>query len=180
VINSKHRQQGTFTIELSIIAMLLGAMLYFSADVAIKLSMQSQLDRLSYASVTLLKERTQLYGDEAVITQLDVDQIYTIIKESLGRTKHNFDPNKLGLDVQQIGFGTDGYINEQQYKRAGNLVCRPSTPLALVSNLSVETIWGRKAPLYMVTVCYDTINLAPQLWDGSYTRITSSSVQLGR
>lgn len=179
-INLKFNQKGAFVLEFSIVALFLGVLLMFTIDTAIKISTKGKLDRLSFSSVNLLKERTQLYDDDYQTTSSDAQIIYDVVKGSFQRTQASFDSNKFGMLIEEQTYQTNGTPNALVTHNDGQ-TCQPAQTLsALEGDLSVVTSWGRQATLYRVTLCYETENLISNFTDTGFTTVQSSSVIVGR
>jgi tight adherence protein F len=180
VTNLKYKQKGTFAIEFAIVGLFLGILLMVTIDSTIKISTKGKLDRLSFSSVNLLKERTQLYNESYLTTQADANLVFDVVKSSFGRTLANFDSTKFGALIEEQTYQSDGTANTLvTYTEGTN--CQPSQTLSSVEgDLSVVTSWGRQATLYRVTLCYETENLIANLLNAGFTTVQSSSVIVGR
>nr|WP_159063831.1 tight adherence pilus pseudopilin TadF [Thaumasiovibrio occultus] len=181
--NSLKRQRGTFTVELALVAGVMIFVLAFTTDVVVNQSIKGKLDRMSYSLVNVLKERTQLYSNDDVVDDLEIDQLYDIARDSLQRTMGQFDNALLGMYVEQQKFTNDDQPIEPQvgvhlFSRGAN--CLPPDTLRSQSDLSVVTTFDRRAILYKVTLCYQGNNWFGSLMGDDYGRIRSYSVMLGR
>jgi len=179
-INLKSKQKGAFAIEFALVGVFLGILLMVAIDSAIKISTKGKLDRLSFSSVNLLKERTQLYGESYVTSQADANLVFDVVTNSFSRTNGSFDSTKFGMLIEEQTYQTNGTPNSVVSYQDGQ-VCQPAQLLsALEGDLSVVTSWGRQATLYRVTLCYETENLLANLIDSGFSRVQSSSVIVGR
>ena len=178
--NLKFKQGGNFSVEFAIVGLFFGLMLVFSGDVIIKLSVKGKLDRLSFSLVNVLKERTQLYGEDYKIKPAEATSLQTIAEHSLGRTLGTFDNSKFGILVEELTFSAIGAANPLNPFPLGSQSCEVSKTLAELAYLSVVTSWNRQASLYRVTLCYETDNWAGSLLGTDFTTVSSSSVMIGR
>jgi tight adherence protein F len=151
------KQYGTFSIEVALVALALSLLLAFTADIVIKQSYKGKLDRLSFSMVSLLRERTQLYDNNA-LTKPQVNNLHKIIIGSLKRTVEDFSEDKLSVIFEQVRFKDkkpSGFF-EQKF---GSIICGPTKKLSELVFLSPKTMRDRKLPLYQVTICYQAPSL---------------------
>ena len=175
-INLISKQRGTFSVEFSIIGLIFGILLMFSADVIIKLSVKGKLDRLSYSLVSIAKERTQLYAEEDyTLESSDVSLLHDVAVNSLTRTIGAFDSSSFSMLVEEITT-SGGYQTHSSF--AGS--CGAALIESTLANLKVETSWGRDSSVYRVTLCYETDNLVAGVLGGGFTTVQSSSAMIGR
>ena len=180
MINFKSKQRGTFSIEFSLIAIAFSMLLVFSGDVIIKLAVKGKLDRLSFSLVSILKERTQLYGEDYTIKAAETNAVYQIGEHSLQRTMQSYTASDFGALIEEQTFDNGGTANAAVRFYVGTLRCNVSDFLSELTHVSVVTSWGRQASLYRVTLCYDTDNWFGSLVGERFTRINSSSIMIGR
>ncbi|MDG3085985.1 tight adherence pilus pseudopilin TadF [Vibrio hannami] len=189
------KQKGAFVVEFAILSLFLGTLFLFSIDVAIKLSVKGKLDRLSYSIVSLVKERTQLYGGDFNITQAQADQLLIIANNSLARTFNEFDEDGNGVE-ERFGMVIEELVDSgtgQEYAvfNLGNRIEGTVTGCVLdqtlqdleqddALRLSVETTWNRTSPMYRVTLCWDTEDLVSTVLDNGFSTVVSSSSVSGR
>ncbi|RBW66593.1 ATP-binding protein [Vibrionales bacterium C3R12] len=178
--NLRSKQKGNFSVEFAIVGLFFSLLIVFSGDVIIKLSIKGKLDRLSYSLVNVLKERTQLYSEDYQITPNEARGMMTIGGNSLSRTLSTYDPTKFGALVEELTFRGISAPNPQKEYRFGGITCNVSKPLSELQHLSVITSWERQASLYRVTFCYETDNWIGDLLGTEFTRVSSSSVMIGR
>lgn len=174
MMHLKSNQEGSFTVEFALIGVMLSFVWAFSGDIIIKMSMKGKLDRLSYSLVNILKERTQLYEAGLSITQEEASALNSIATNSLSRTVGAFDTNRLAVVVE-----ARTYDPQANTDRFGPAACQPNR-LETLDDLSVKTTWDRQAPLYRVTICYETDNWIGGLLGQDFTTVSSSSVLIGR
>ncbi|KJY74787.1 tight adherence pilus pseudopilin TadF [Vibrio nigripulchritudo] len=180
VTNSNTKQKGNFTVEFAIVGAFIALLLVFSADIIVKVSTKGKLDRLSYSLVNVLKERTQLYGNDYKITQAEVSAIMNIGTNSLQRTLGGFELNRFGFLVEELSFRDIGQPNPLRRFPSAQNVCQVRQNLSQLRHLSVVTSWERQTPLYRITLCYETDNWYGSIAGQTFTTVTSSSVMLGR
>ena len=177
----KSKQQGAFAIEFAIVGLLCGVLIVFASDIIIKISMKGKLDRLSYSAVSLIRERTQLYDEYMQMSAADVDLIYRVVSSSLSRTTTSFDSARFGMHIEEQTYDSGNNPNALVVFNRGAQVCTVAQTLAQrEGDLSVVTTWGRKSALYRVTLCYETENLVAGIVESGFTRVSSTSVSLGR
>ncbi|WP_434355698.1 pilus assembly protein TadF [Parasalinivibrio latis] len=183
MINSLTKQRGVYSIEFSIIGLVMGVLLVFTFDVVVKQSVKGKLDRLSYSAVSLLKERTQLYNESDVISPSEIDQLSLIVTESLGRTWSNFEQSNFGIRFEQQKF-VDGVaivpVEDTHLFSRGDVGCTPEIALNELTHLSPETTFGRRATLYQITICYLSDNWIGELLSSNFRLVRSHSIMVGR
>ena len=180
-INSKSSQKGTFTIEFAFVGLFMGILFMFTGDAIAKLSMKGKLDRLSYSATSLVKERTQLYGEDYLTTDADANVVFDVVSGSLERTTGSYEDERFGMVIEEQTYTADQTANPLKTLRRGVQQCELEQTLGdLQSNLSVVTSWGRQATLYRVTLCYSTDNMVEELLDNGFNMVSSSSVVIGR
>ncbi|WP_159064974.1 tight adherence pilus pseudopilin TadF [Thaumasiovibrio subtropicus] len=180
----RSRQKGAFAVEMALVASVMVFVLAFTTDVVLNQSLKGKLDRMSYSMVNILKERTQLYNAGDVLDSDQVDELYDVLLQSLGRTVGGFDATQLGMYVEQQKFTEDDDPIEPQvgvhlFSR-GTLACQPAVSLRQRESLSVVTTFDRRATLYMVTICYQGKNWFGELMDENYGLVRSYSIMIGR
>lgn len=178
--NTKAKQKGNFSVEFAIVGLFFGLLIVFSGDVIIKLSLKGKLDRLSYSLVNVLKERTQLYEDDYKISKSEANAMAVVAENSLKRTLSTYEAKRFGALVEELTFKGINQPNPQQSFLLGEVQCNVKAPLSQLSNLSVITSWERQATLYRVTFCYETDNWIGDLLGTQFTRVSSSSIMIGR
>jgi len=168
------KPRGNFTVEFAIVGLFFSLLLVFSGDVIIKLATKGKLDRLSYSLVSVLKERTQLYsGDEVLSTE--AVNLKTIAVNSLNRTFTNFEDEDFSMCVEGLTFDASNLAKPVNYSCSWTA----SETLAELSTFSVITSM-QQAPVYRVTLSYETDNWIGDLLGETFTTVTSSSVMVGR
>lgn len=176
-------QLGGFTVEFAIVGAFLSLLLVFCGDITIKLAYKGKLDRLSYSLVNVLKERTQLYGEEYFLTTNQVTSIVNIATDSLRRTANAFDPARLGYLIESVTFDQDQVPTYEAFPQVldGTVkTCQTNRTLDTMTHLSKVTTWGRRTTLYRVTLCYETNNWLGDLLNREFKTVQSDAVMIGR
>ena len=83
-------QKGNFTVEFALVAIGFIWLLAMTSGIVANQSTKGRLDRLSYSIASVIKERTQLYDEKDVIDPLQIDQMYSLVEQSLTRTMGNY------------------------------------------------------------------------------------------
>ncbi|MFA1562326.1 tight adherence pilus pseudopilin TadF [Aliivibrio fischeri] len=179
-MNLKFRVKGNFTVEFAVVGLGLSLIFIFSADVITRLSIKGKLDRLSYSLVNVLKERTQLYNDDYVLTKSDASMIHNIGENSLRRMQGSYNNNKFGSIIEELSFSSIGNPNSRKYYEFGGYACSLSKEIDDFESLSVVTTWTRQATLYRVTLCYNSDNMFGDVINKKYSDVNSSSLIIGR
>ncbi len=177
------KQKGTFSVEFAIIGVIFGVLLVFSADVVVKLTIKGKLDRMSYSAVNVLKERTQFFDNTTKITRPQARALESIIVNSLTRTMGNFTSANLTMVIEELRFPSvahSGLHQAYQLPTSSSVHCQPSTTMMSLRDLSVETTWGRRTPLYRVTLCYQSNNWFGNLINTRFDLVSSHAIAIGR
>ncbi|MCL6268519.1 hypothetical protein M3P05_00950 [Sansalvadorimonas sp. 2012CJ34-2] len=178
-------QKGVFSVELALAGVFIAMILAFISDMVSKQTLQGHLQRLSYSAVNVVKERTQLYNESDQVDDNQVNTLFNIISNSMGRSMSGFDRQRLAMHLEQLRFirnGNGSFDQDPVSFKRGTLECEPAHRLSTQPKLHIETSWGRMATLYQVTLCYRGDNwFGNALGDGSdYSRVAASSLMLGR
>lgn len=185
-INFTTKYRGSFTIEFAIIAVFMSMIIVFTADMVVKQSTEGMLDRMSYSAVSVIKERTQLYSsdsDSQVMTKQQVQEVDSIVEQSLTRTMANFDTSLYGAFYEEYVFSGRGKGQYIDFSVGGNgSDCQPEKRLTYQNALAFSPVTNesRRAPVFQVTLCYQTNNWFGQLVGGDYQWVRSNSIILGR
>lgn len=170
------KPRGNFTVEFAIVGLFFSLLLVFSGDVIIKLATKGKLDRLSYSLVSVLKERTLLYSDSGdEVLPAEAVNLKTIAVNSLNRTFTNFEDEDFSMCVEGLTFDASNSAKPVNYSCSWTA----SETLAELSTFSVITSM-QQAPVYRVTLSYETDNWICVLLGETFTTVTSSSVMVGR
>lgn len=173
------KEQGNFTIEFALVAVFFSFVLMFSIDLVAKISMKGKLDRMSFSSVNIIRERTQLFPDEGFeVSEADFKSIDTIIKGSLKRTLQGFNEARYGSLLEIQGFDQAGAAKAISIYKGGRYPCTQGKPFN--QKLSFYTSFHRKATLYRITLCYETSNFYGDLIGEDYKVVSSQSLTIGR
>lgn len=173
--NSISSQKGNFTVEFAIVGVFFSLLLVFSGDLIMKLSVRGKLDRMSYSAVSVLKERTELFGEDTFTIDNAYKQaplIYQVVTSSLQRTMSHYNAGKFRfvLDLRN-GTSTKRWISP------GEVQCTVTPPS---EEMLFTTSWGRSATLYQITLCYDTDNWFGDLMGQNFRLVTSRVIIMGR
>lgn len=177
--NSISSQRGSFSIEFAIVGVCFSLLLIFASDLVVKMSMKGKLDRLSFSAVSILKERTQLYDQVSSSNYSQAKQIYEITSLSLNRMSNTFSRDRFGVHVEEMTFSKTGKRNPIVTHQFG-LPFTTSQLITDLESLSVLSSWGRRVPLYRVSVCYQTDNWFGSLIGANYDLVCSESIMIGR
>lgn len=148
LINKK--QRGVFSIEMAFVLIGMCACLYFCFDLGYQQIRKSQLERVSYSLVSVLKERSLLYRKNKNDTQ------YEIVNASQVEQLKSIGAKLLGVDKNKISVVVDYRIEAINKPRVSALSAGiECTPLQTLSNKLDVTLekGGRPAPIYQVTIC---------------------------
>lgn len=174
-----NKEQGTFTIEFAMVAVFFSFLLMFSIDLVSKISVKGKLDRLSFSTANIVRERSQLFPDAGFDVEEEVfNKTDDIIKKSLTRTFSAFDETKYGSVLEIQTFDNDGNENAPISFEGGGVICQIASPLD--GSLSFNTSRQRKATLYRMTLCYETENFYGNLIGEDYRTVTSQSITIAR
>ena len=179
VTNSISSQRGNFSIEFAIVGVCFSLLLIFASDLVVKMSTKGKLDRLSFSAASILKERTQLYDEKSSSNYSQAKQIYDITSLSLSRMSNTFSLDRFGIQLEEMTFSKNGTKNPIGTHQFG-LPFTTSQPITDLEHLSVLSSWGRRVPLYRVSVCYRTDNWFGSLIGANYELVCSESIMIGR
>ncbi len=169
-------QRGAFTIELALILFVVIAIFYFMSDVSHKLLVRAKLDRVSFALVNVLKERTRYYEENVILTGDDRDEMVIIAARLL-----NTAPESVALRVEAMHDGSAANIDSFESDQFNNLGC--NVPLISSKEALVPVENGISFPLYQVSLCESNSSWFARLLgiaNLSEITISSSSVMVGR
>ncbi len=191
-----NNQKGSFTIELTLIIVLISGVCLVVIDNMLSINRKGQLDRLTYSLATMLSEREALFDGKVHLcdrgTGIDTsaecddvaDEIFEIAKGSMRRMISTFDLHMLGIRIdeiyieprEQIGGIKDTKLqitlNDGDNRRCGyaNSAANISEEEAL--KMLPKKPDGTYIPMYVVSLCYvKTFNL---------TGVTSDFMQIFR
>ncbi|MGF1834981.1 tight adherence pilus pseudopilin TadF [Photobacterium sanguinicancri] len=149
-MQNKKKQKGVFAIEMAFVLLGMCAVLYFCFDLGYQQIRKSQLERVSYSLVSILKERTIIYKKNKndknyeTVVQAQVDQL-----KKIGAVL-------LKVDESEVSVAVDFRINAQSKPRLSALStgvsCSPQVLLTNKLDVNLEKS-GDPAPIYQVTVC---------------------------
>lgn len=163
-----HNKKGAVTIEFIFMMILLTFVFAFLTDLVILRTTQGKLDNASYSLVSILRERTELYGDnggelsdgtensDVVLTNSgDLNQFQQLANLLLAG-----DRNAKKIEVVLERWSSDNYQILTNSTR-----CKPYQSLDKLKDLSPrsEVNNERKIPLYQVTLCTEVGSLFQSL-----------------
>ncbi|WP_109079076.1 tight adherence pilus pseudopilin TadF [Aggregatibacter kilianii] len=178
-------KKGAVTIEFVFMLILLLFIFAFLADFVIVRTTQGKLDNATYSLVNILRQRTQLYGNDRGMKKLETKDLQDFEKLAKLTLFGNAESDKqVGVVLerwwQDGGIGSfesqSNMPNCQPYKKLNN-------DLAYLSPFS-EVANQRKVPLYQVTLCVEVGSLFQSLIvkkeNQSLGLLSSSSLAVSR
>ncbi|WP_299014186.1 tight adherence pilus pseudopilin TadF [uncultured Photobacterium sp.] len=180
----RRKQNGSFTVELAIILVFVSMAFHFQINNSIAISTKGKLDRLSYSLVNILSERRQLFNDEGDMCSdrrkcsAVLDDMLDIAKASLGRTSGEFNPDKLGIRIEELRKEKSNKF--YTVRTAGSLDGCNLPSIQNNTSLLPKTSRNRHLPMYQVTLCYETPFNVTGIADGNLMRVVSSSFTYAR
>lgn len=186
-------QTGSVAIELTFVVGALAMCMMFAGDLAAKMTIQGELDNLSYSMANIVRDRTALYSHadnvREELSRQDAEQIDRIVRSNLTRQRAGFNNDKYAVIVEGVTFDSASNVNTpatvKQLKsfHLGNkqLNCNPP-PSSEFKALTPYTNKKRYMPMYRVTICYESPNLFYTFSgaeEGALV-IQSSSINVGR
>lgn len=174
------RIEGTFTVELGVMALAFSLIFAFCGDVVVRLSTKGKLDRMAYSAVTIIKERTALFDTNDFSNNDDAqfNSLVTIVSNSLKRTLGSFDETEFGMTLEVALSDGKTVISKTTKKTDEDITCEPAE--ALTSAIAVTKSDKTKTTLYRVTLCYQTENWFGALVDKDYGLVSTNAVSIGR
>lgn len=172
MFNLRSTERGNFTVEFAIVGVFFALLIAFSGDVVMKLSIKGKLDRLAYSMVSILKERTELFGEDYALTNDLSSSLFNIAQNSLSRLMSDFSVDKFGMVVNS--YDDTGKLYGQAF---GGYSC---SALPVDDGLLIETTWGRSITLYQVTLCYQSNNWYGGVIGETYELVRTDAVMMGR
>ncbi|KKD58513.1 pilus assembly protein TadF [Grimontia sp. AD028] len=184
VTNLANKQKGTFTIELVMVLILFSFVVVFTMDIVSKQAVAGKLDRLAYSTVSLIKERTQLFDGEDEISTAEAATFLRLVSESLEATMESFDTSRLGVFIEQQRFNSEQQPISSSSGNGtfdlGGYNCEPATRLSQKLELAPVTNFGNRLTLYQVTICYRTDNMFGELMGETWELARSTAVSVAR
>lgn len=187
-----HNKKGAVTIEFIFMMILLTFIFAFLTDLVIVRTTQGKLDNASYSLVSILRERTELYGDrdngekdltdgtqngDVVLTNSDdLNQFQQLANLLLAG-----DRNAKKIEVVLERWSQNSYQALSNSTR-----CKPYQSLDKLKDLSPRSEINneRKIPLYQVTLCTEVGSLFQSLIvnkeNQSFGLLSSSSFSVAR
>ncbi|OAN14031.1 hypothetical protein A3K86_12525 [Photobacterium jeanii] len=194
VINN-NKQRGSVAIELTFVLGALAMCMMFAGDLAAKMTIQGELDNLSYSMVNIIRDRSALYSTPHAkkvreeLSKADAAQIDRIVRSTLSRQRVGFSEHKYALIVEGAQFYNAASkdippsIKNYDIFQFGNrqLSC-DVLDKSEFTTLAPYTNKKRYMPMYRVTVCYESPDLFQRFAQSSSQPIVirSSSINVGR
>ncbi|MGF1747820.1 MULTISPECIES: tight adherence pilus pseudopilin TadF [Vibrio] len=172
--NSKRSQKGAFAIELTMVLIVFLGIYLFMTDISHKLLVRSQLDRVSFALVNILKERTRFYGGVATLNDSDRDDMQALAYRMLGKEESD-----LAIKIEALHNKTSVDVYTSAPYEALGCQATDISEKGALAPVEEGTIYS----LYQVTLCDQADSWFANFWGNSGTptfTITSSSVVAGR
>jgi tight adherence protein F len=139
------KQSGVFSIELAFVLVGMSAALYFCFDLGFQQTKKSQLERVSYSLVSVLKERKLFFESKDLNTGKEASQLHNLAAHLL-----NVDKSKVAVTIERR-VGKEGQ-RRNITETSGQFVC--ATKDSLDSRFDIPLEKSKKvAPVYQVTVC---------------------------
>ncbi|CNK81264.1 putative tight adherance operon protein [Yersinia frederiksenii] len=150
---------GAMIIEFSLVFLIIALFIKSMISIAEHYSTIGKLDRVSYSLAGVIRERSQLYHDDNILTQKQVDQLHDLAESML--VNSNIPSHDLAIRVETVHF------NQTQSSEVENKIiddtkslsfsfgsCEPDSPLRELTHLSSFSNAKRWIPLYQVTLCF--------------------------
>ncbi|WP_171380996.1 tight adherence pilus pseudopilin TadF [Vibrio europaeus] len=140
----RSKQKGVFAIELAFILLAMTWSLYFCFDLGYQQMRKSQLERVSYSLVSLLKERSLFYSGNPKNTGEEAKELRDLGSRLLG-----IPPEKLSVVIERR---TGESLRRTRKEKSGSIACIPVNALDSKFDIPLEKS-GKFAPVYQVTLC---------------------------
>lgn len=182
-MNSYIKQSGVFVIEFTMMLFFMILFLFFTAQLAINMSIKGQLDSISFFTAGIIRERLQLFSNEEGeiigLNQKQLVDMRIIASTTLSKSIANFDDSLLAITIEEYNPNDGGYI----ILSTNGAICQPNTELRQFKELSPILPNSTYSNLYQVTACYKENDFFYQFKDkdngnNGYTR--SSSITISR
>ncbi|WP_172380902.1 tight adherence pilus pseudopilin TadF [Vibrio sp. Vb339] len=177
---SKRYQQGSYTIELVFVFVALWGVYLFAADLSHQLLGRADLDRVSFALVNVIKERTRYFeGDVLAGKNLSVTNIELQDMTKVASRMLNTPVDNVALKIESLTNKT--HVTEFATTNYKRLNCQTDSIITHADLAPIEK--GVVYPLYRVSLCEEQSSwFEPFLNGGSdkTVKIGSSSVMPGR
>ncbi len=184
--NEFNRQRGSFTVELTLVIILISSSCLIIIDNMLAINRKGQLDRLTYSLASILSERNELFEGKLHLcdksgTGINAgeecdklsDEIFTIAKGSMQRMISNFDAEKFGIRIDEvfiepreiIGGVEDTKLQTTLFNGDNRRCYYNESVINLTKTEAVNFLpkseSGNYLPVYVVSLCYvKTFNLS--------------------
>lgn len=195
IVMNNQKQRGSVAIELTFVLGALAMCMMFAGDLAAKMTIQGELDNLSYSMVNIVRDRSALYPapnsseGRIMLHEKDVGQIDRIVKSTLSRQRAGFNESKYALIVEGVLFDKQSNKNSpaiiknySSYPKGNQQLACKAPNKSEFTALTPYTNKKRYKPMYRVTVCYESPDLFQRFTQSSKSPIVirSSSINVGR
>lgn len=178
---------GAMIIEFSLVFLIIALFIKSMISIAEHYSTIGKLDRISYSLAGVIRERSQLYHDDNILTQQQVNQLHDLAESML--LNSNIPSHDLAIRVDTIHFKQpqssdieNRVIDDIKTLSFSVGSCEPDSPLRGLTHLSSFSNAGRWIPLYQVTLCFPAASWYSTLLNqnGPAIAIKSSSITVER
>lgn len=177
LFKAHRKQRGVFAVEFAVLALGLAVLIVFCGDIVIRLSTHGKLDRVAYSSVSMIRERTALFGgvDMTASDTAQFNDLLNIARSSLQRVMpSSYEAESFGMVLEVLTFDNAGQVQPVvTFSDAVDSKCQLSSALAPIIPDSATT-------LYRVTLCYETDNWFGDLVGKDYGTVSSNAISVGR
>lgn len=165
-----NEKKGVVSIEFAIVLIAMFSITFFAMDTGMYIMEKNKLERVNYSLMTLIRERTRLYGNINTLTQTEVNELERIATKLLGGSLANNIKVKVdGLYFDDINSTPTNMIIDketsmisQKHSTLSNTECFSS--LSTVSTLKNNAVWVDPKgwrPVFRVSVCVPNRNKTP-------------------
>lgn len=179
--------RGAVIIEFVFVFLIIALFMKLIISMAEHYSTMGKLDLTSYSLAGIIRERSQLYDGDNILSQEQVNQLKRLADNMLlnaGNSNLDF-----SIKVETVHFNPTGssaienkIIDNTKSLSFGVGACEPKKPLRELIQLSTFSNAGRWIPLYQVTLCSLNTSWYNRLLnqEGPDSAIKSSSITVER
>ncbi|WP_461537847.1 tight adherence pilus pseudopilin TadF [Spongorhabdus nitratireducens] len=164
---SKKQQQGTFAIELALIAAAVAATILLISNVVTFQIQRGVIQRLSFYAANIGSYAASSNSD-SIISEQQFRMIYSLVSQSMSRSLKGFQPDALGMQIKQSGVVVVSFSRNPKPDKP----CNATEPLRRVS----ETLSSPKISQLQVTLCYTDNNNTFTLGENTVSSIQASAI----